>query len=130
MISSECLRAASKPSLKSFLYMSHPGLSIPPMMSTYSCKSKKEEAGQSKVSTVQEMRRAAHHRQLERRGLEAHVARTVGQHETEVDVEEVTVSVDEDVSVVSVLDLEEVGGDRVAGERLDEVSLGTLVLSG
>lgn len=76
------------------------------------------------------MRQAAHHRQLERRGLEAHVARTVGQHETEVDVEEVTVSVDEDVSVVSVLDLEEVGGHRVAGERLDEVSLGTLVLSG
>ena len=48
-------------------------------------------------------------RELERGGLEADVAGRVGEHEPEVDVDEVPVAVEEDVAVVSILDLEEVG---------------------
>jgi acyl-CoA hydrolase len=54
-------------------------------------------------------------RKLERRSLEAHIsAWRVGEHEPKVDVNEVTVSVDEDVTVVPVFDLKEVRDDRIA----------------
>ena len=51
--------------------------------------------------------------ELERRGLEADVARRVREHEPEVDVREVPVTVKQDVAVVAVFDLEEVGDDGV-----------------
>lgn len=50
-------------------------------------------------------------RQLERRSFKANVPRRVRQHEAEVDVDEVTASVNEDVSVMSVFDLEEIRDD-------------------
>ena len=53
-------------------------------------------------------------RELERCSLEPDVARRVREHEPEVDVDEVPVAIEENVAVVSVLDLEEVGDDRVA----------------
>lgn len=44
-------------------------------------------------------------RQLKRRGFETHIAWAVREHETEVDVYEVTFSVEQDIAVVPVLDL-------------------------
>lgn len=129
MISSECLRAASKPSLKSFLYMAKPGLSMPPMMSTYSFgMTIRAMQCQQAISKRRRAARATHHRKLEGRSLEAHIARAVGQHEAKVDVDEVTVAVNEDVAVVAVLDLKKVSRDRIACKRCDKVALSPLVL--
>jgi len=58
--------------------------------------------------------RETNHRELERGSLEAHVSWTVGEHETEVDMDAVSFAIDENVSVVTILDLEEVGRHRVA----------------
>ena len=59
--------------------------------------------------------------------LELHVAaRRNVEDEAEIDVDEVAEVVDEDVAVVPVLDLEQVGNDRVRRHRLDEVPLGDL----
>lgn len=43
------------------------------------------------------------------------------EQETEVDVDDVSLAVDHNVSVVTVLDLEDVAGDGVGGHGLDEV---------
>ena len=48
------------------------------------------------------------------------------EEETEVDVDDVSLAVDHDVPVVSVLDLEDVAGDGVRGHGLDEVEASTL----
>ena len=69
-------------------------------------------------------------RELEGRGLEADVAGRVGEHEAEVDVDEVPVAVEEDVAVVPVLDLQQVRHERVARERLGEVALRPCELGG
>ena len=65
--------------------------------------------------------------QLELRLLELEVAggRDV-ENEAEVDVDEVAEIIDQNVSIVSVLDLQHVGDDGVGGHRLDEVLLGDL----
>lgn len=52
-------------------------------------------------------------RELEGCGLEADVARRIRQHKAEVDVDEVAVAVNQDVAVMSILDLEQVGDDGV-----------------
>ena len=46
--------------------------------------------------------------------------------EAEVNVDDMTFAVDHDVSVVSVLDLEDVASDGVGGHGLDEVEASTL----
>jgi hypothetical protein len=47
-----------------------------------------------------------HHGQLEGSSLEPHVApRRITEHETKVDVYQVTIPIDQDVSVVAILDL-------------------------
>ena len=61
--------------------------------------------------------------QLERRGLEADVPRRVREHESEVDVDQVPVAVEQDVPVVPVLDLQEVCHERVPRKRPGEVAL-------
>lgn len=43
------------------------------------------------------------------------------EQETEVDVDDVSIAVDHDVAVVTVLDLEDVAGDGVGGHGLNEV---------
>ena len=53
-------------------------------------------------------------RQFERRSLEADVPRRVGKHEAKIDVYQVTVTVKEDVSVMAILNLKEVGDDGVS----------------
>lgn len=63
--------------------------------------------------------------QLERRGLEPDVPRRVGQHEPKVNVDQVTVAVQQDVAVMAVFDLEEIGDHGVPGQRFRKVSLGT-----
>jgi hypothetical protein len=66
----------------------------------------------------------AHHGQFERRGLEPHVAaRGIAKHETKVDVNEMSITVDQDVAVMSILDLQKEGNDTVRRQRLDEVAL-------
>ena len=52
-------------------------------------------------------------RELKRCGFESDVARRVGEHETEVDMDEVSVSVDQNVAVVAILDLQQVCNDGV-----------------
>ena len=64
-------------------------------------------------------------RQLERRGLEPDIPRRVRQHEPKVNMDQVTVAVQQDVAVMAVLDLEEVGDYGVPGQRFRKVSLGT-----
>ncbi len=64
-----------------------------------------------------------HHRQFERCSLEAHVTRRVAKHEAKVDVDQVTFPVDQDVTVMPVLNLQEVCDNAVTCKRFDEVSL-------
>ena len=63
-------------------------------------------------------------REFERGSFESDISRRVGKHETKIDVDEVSVAVEEDVAVVSVFDLEEVGDEGVACERFGKVALG------
>ena len=63
-------------------------------------------------------------REFERGSLESDISRRVGQHETKIDMDEVSVAVEEDVAVVSVFDLEEVGDEGVACEGFGKVALG------
>ena len=63
-------------------------------------------------------------REFERGGLESDISRRVGKHETKIDVDEMSVAVEEDVAVVSVFDLEEVGDEGVACEGFGKVALG------
>lgn len=65
-------------------------------------------------------REGANHRELERRSFEAHVPWTVREHESEVNVDAVTFAIDEDVSIVPIFDLEEVGRDGVAWTSEEE----------
>ena len=56
-----------------------------------------------------------HKGHLEWCSLEAHVpAGRVGEHEPEIDVDQVPVPIDEDIPVMPIFDLEEVRDDRVA----------------
>ena len=65
-----------------------------------------------------------HQRHLEWRRLKADIAsRRIRKHESKVNVNEVSIAVDEDVSVMPVLDLEEVRHDRVTSEGFDKVAL-------
>ena len=63
-------------------------------------------------------------REFERGGLESDISRRVGKHETKIDVDEVSIAVEEDVAVVSGFDLEEVGDEGVACEGFGKVALG------
>ena len=51
---------------------------------------------------------------LEWCGLKANIARRVRQHEPKVDVDEVALAIQQDVAIMAVLDLEEVGDHGVA----------------
>jgi hypothetical protein len=67
---------------------------------------------------------STYHSQLERSGLEPHItSRRITEHETKVDVYQVTIPIDQDVSVVSILDLQQERDYAVSSERLDEVPL-------
>lgn len=115
MISSECFLAASNPSLKSFLKSAKPGLSTPPIMSTYSwIPDKGMESVSRKKPVRRDCKRQTYEGQLERSSFETHVTGRVGEHEPEVDVDAVSVAVDEDVAVMTILDLQKVRRDRVA----------------
>lgn len=59
-------------------------------------------------------------RELERCGLKPDVARRVGQHEPEVDMNEVPVAVEENVAVMPVFDLQEVCDDGVTCKNFTE----------
>lgn len=49
-------------------------------------------------------------RELEWGSFESHIPSWgIGEHETEIDMNQVTIPIDEDVSIVTVFDLEEVG---------------------
>ena len=69
-------------------------------------------------------------REFERGSLEPNISRRVGKHETKIDMDEMSVAVEEDVAVVPVFDLEEVGDERVSCERLCKVALRADVLGG
>lgn len=60
-------------------------------------------------------------REFEGGFFEVHVAGRAGDHETEIDVDDVAVDVHQDIVVVSILDVEEVLDDGIAGQTLDEV---------
>lgn len=58
--------------------------------------------------------------EFERGGLEVPVPRRTGKDEPEVNVHNVTLVIDEEVPVVAILDLEDVGEDAVPSQRLNE----------
>ena len=53
-------------------------------------------------------------RKLERRSFESNVPRRVSEDESEIDVYQMSVTVQQDVAVVAILDLQEVCYDRVS----------------
>lgn len=53
-------------------------------------------------------------RQLEWRCLKADVSGRVGKHEAKVDVDQMAVTVDEDVAIMAILDLQEICNDGVS----------------
>ena len=67
-------------------------------------------------------------RELEGGGLEVPVPGRRGEDEPEVDVDDVPLVVDQEVAVVPVLDLEDVGQDAVGGEGLGEPLLRVVYL--
>jgi hypothetical protein len=61
------------------------------------------------------LQQRAHHGQFERGSLETHVSpRRIAEHETEIDMDEMTIPIDEDISVMSILDLQQKGDDTVS----------------
>jgi hypothetical protein len=67
---------------------------------------------------------STYHCQFERSRFEPHVsARRVAQHETKIDVNQMTLPIDQDVSVMSILDLQQKGDDTISRKRFDEIPL-------
>jgi hypothetical protein len=64
--------------------------------------------------------------QLEGGTLEAHTTGGNVKAETEINVDDMAGVVDHDISVVSVLELQKVGDNRVGSHTLDEVGAGFL----
>ena len=58
--------------------------------------------------------------------LEVHVPRRTWKHETEVDVNDMPVDIDQNIVVMAVFDVEEVGDKTVASQGLDKVHYGCL----
>ena len=63
-------------------------------------------------------------RELEGTGLEPQILGRGREYEPVVDVDEVALAVEQDVAVVPVLDLHQVGHDAVGGAALHELALG------
>ena len=75
----------------------------------------------------------AHHfnvfrRKFERSRFEANVARRIGEHESEVDMDKVALPIEQDVAVMTIFDLQEVGDEGIACEGLCKIPLSTLKL--
>lgn len=69
-------------------------------------------------------------RQLERSGLETNITWCVAEDEPEINVDEVTLPVEEDIAIVSILDLQEKRDDGVASKGFCKVALGAGKFSG
>jgi hypothetical protein len=62
-------------------------------------------------------------RHLEGRALEAEIFGRAAKDESVVDVDDVALAVEQDVAVVAVLDLDEVGDNTIGRAALDELAL-------
>ena len=60
--------------------------------------------------------------QLEWRSLEVHIAWRTGKHETKVDMDDMAFSIDKNIVVVTIFDLEKILDNRISCQRVDEVS--------
>jgi hypothetical protein len=67
--------------------------------------------------------------QLKTQGLEVQIAWAVGEEEAEVNMDHVAFRVEQDISIVTVFDLEQVAEQTVASHGAHEVLLGQLVAS-
>jgi hypothetical protein len=68
-------------------------------------------------------------RQFERCTLGVQSPGTVGEHEAKVDMDQMAGRGDHDVAVMPVLDLEQVGDERVACKAFDKIARSHLILN-